>query len=433
LKYTYEGRFSFGVCMIRNAEGTLEGKRMNPFVYTSRRLIGIAERDKMVKSEIYRVQNLAPERRVTQGWAGIAKRPKGMVFEEDELHHIPGIGQKTQKKIEDNFFINSVVQLSCLSDSEALSLSILCSLHIDKVKKWRDMAQDMQPGKCPYPYSFDYVQDQANPYEHRYGSEWLTEIHKVAQSGLTKVTCVTDLIEHIDKETKAAFKGTTYADTYRWSHDALTQMCDAACKKWMKENGYWERWVKPELALNSIIEIIGENGKPVVSTRYRERPVGDSPELMPHDSSLNWDVDVSNRMHVLFTKHLPNSDERKIRLDTPKEITKAILKLYDPDTGVVPKPHRIVQDILRVLYCLEEIVKAGGAVVPGLANRNGHRALVGNGGKRYFDRIENHVIASLDDLGIRTDVQEVAKEFMVMETDRFERQHDDESEQSDLE
>jgi hypothetical protein len=224
-------------------------------------------------------------------------------------------------------------------------------------------------------------------------------VYKVNQSGLTKVTRITDLIEHIDSETKAAFKDTIYADTYLWCHNALTQMCDAACKKQMVENGYWKCYVKTELGLYSFIQIIGDkNGKPVVSTRYRERPVGDSPELMPHDSNLNWDVDVSNRMHVLFTKHLLNSDEQKIWLDTPKEITKAILKLYDPVTGVVPKPHRIVQDVLRVLYCLEEIVKARGAVVLGLANRNGHRALVSNGGRKYFDRLENHIIASLDDL-----------------------------------
>jgi hypothetical protein len=418
--------------MIRNEEGVLEGKRMNPFVYTSLRLVGIAERNKMRRAEVLRVKNLPPEKRVTQGWAGIKKRPKGMLFEEDELHHIPGIGIKIQKKIEKKFLINSVMQLAGISDSEALSLSIECSQHIDKVNRWRDLAQDMLPGKSHYPYSYDYVQGQANPYEHRYGSEWLKEIHKVAQSGLTRVTCVTDLIEHIDKETRAAFKDTIYADTYMWCHDALTQMCDGACKKWMQENGHWDRWVKPELGLNSVIRIVGDQGKPVVSTRYKQRPVGDSPELMPHDSSLNWDVDVSNRMHVLFTKHLPNSDERKIRLDTPKEITKAILKLYDPVTGVVPKPHRIVQDILRVLYCLNEIVKAGGGVVPGLVNRNGHRALVGNGGKRYHERKENHVIASLDDLGVRTDVQEVAKEFMDIETDRFTRGQQN-SEQSDLE
>jgi hypothetical protein len=104
LKYMYEGRFSFGVCMIQNVEGTLEGKRMNLFVYTSLRLIEIAERDKMQRAEVYRVQNLSKERHVTQGWAGITKRPKGMVFEEDELHHIPGIVMKTQMKIEDTFF-----------------------------------------------------------------------------------------------------------------------------------------------------------------------------------------------------------------------------------------------------------------------------------------------------------------------------------------
>jgi hypothetical protein len=42
------------------------------------------------------------------------------------------------------------------------------------------------------------------------------------------------------------------------------------------------------------------------------------------------------------------------------------------------------------------------------------------------------MIASLDDLGIHTDVQEVAKKFMVMEMDRFEHQHGDDLEQSNL-
>jgi hypothetical protein len=135
LKFTYEGRFSFGVCMQRNAEGVLEGKRMNPFVYTACRLVGIAECDKLRNAEVQRVKNISPKQHITQGLTGVAKRPTGMLFQEDELHHIPGMGKKTQKKIEENFFINSVMQLASLSNNQVLSLSILCSIHADKVKK----------------------------------------------------------------------------------------------------------------------------------------------------------------------------------------------------------------------------------------------------------------------------------------------------------
>jgi hypothetical protein len=229
-----------------------------------------------------------------------------------------------------------------------------------------------------------------------------------------------------------AFKNTKHEDTYTWSHDALTQMCDSACKQFIIDNDYWRTWVKLELSLNSVIRIIGEDGKSKVSRNYKERPVGDCPELMPHDSSLNWDMDMPLNMHCIFTSHLPNDDERKIAKTTTGLIAAAITKIRNPIIGVVPKSHRIVQDCQRVLYCLEEIVVAGGAVVPGLVNRNGHRALKGSGGKRYFPKCTNAEVRTFDDVGIVPEVQGVAKEFMRTETDRF-IQGKNESEMLDLE
>jgi CTP-dependent riboflavin kinase len=79
----------------------------------------------------------------------------------------------------------------------------------------------------------------------------------------------------------------------------------------MIDNRYLKRWVKSELALNAMINIIGKNGKPVVSLNYNERAFSNSPGFMPHNNSLNLDVDVSNNMNVLFMAHLPNSNEQK--------------------------------------------------------------------------------------------------------------------------
>jgi hypothetical protein len=223
----------------------------------------------------------------------------------------------------------------------------------------------------------------------------------------------------MDKHTKTTYKGTQHETTYLWSHDALKQMCDKHCKQWMQDNGYWERWVKPELGLNSYFEYTGEGGVLKTSQQYANRPVGDQLELMPHDSSLNWDVDQSNNMHVLFTVHLKRDDPRKFSKSCPLEIAKAILRLYNPVNGVVPKSHRIVQDIKRVLFCIEEIVKAGGAVVPGLVNRNGHRAKGAGIGRRYCPVRKNVVIPTLDEIGIFGEVQQVAKEFLDTERIRF--------------
>jgi hypothetical protein len=56
----------------------------------------------------------------------------------------------------------------------------------------------------------------------------------MAHSRLTLVVCVTDLIVHMDKNTKEVYMGTEFETTYLGSHDALKQMCDKLCKLWMQ-------------------------------------------------------------------------------------------------------------------------------------------------------------------------------------------------------
>jgi hypothetical protein len=54
------------------------------------------------------------------------------------------------------------------------------------------------------------------------------------------------------------------------------------------------------------VELYDEEGAVVKQSKdYEKQPVGgNQPELMPHDSSLNWDVEKSNDMHVLFNDTL---------------------------------------------------------------------------------------------------------------------------------
>jgi hypothetical protein len=279
-----------------------------------------------------------------------------------------------------------------------------------------------QPGTSPFPQNYDYVEGQSNPYLCRYGELlWLSKIRQVCSSGLTSVICIKELITHIEAETKRAYAGTAYADTYRWSHDALKQMCDAKCKAWMKELNIWHRWVKSELGLNDKIVVLGAAGGIKSSCRYKDRPVGDQPELMPLDASLNHDIDCSYDWHVMLTAHLPADDPRKFRKDTPKEISRAIMRLCHPTDGVVPNSRRIVEDIKRVLISLEKIVEAGGAIVPGIVNRNGHRNKPGcGGGRQYFPRKENQTCKTLEDMDIYPCVQRIAREFTLEERAKWE-------------
>ena len=76
--------------------------------------------------------------------------------------------------------------------------------------------------------------------------------------------------------------------------------------------------------------------KTIKSKGYSKRTVGDQPELMPLDASLNWDIDTSLNMHVLLTTHLDRNHKDKFCKDTPMEISKAITKLCYPEIGVMP-------------------------------------------------------------------------------------------------
>ena len=248
---------------------------------------------------------------------------------------------------------------------------------------------------------------------HRYGSEnWISEVKKSSKFSLKNSICVKELVRFIDNETKRVYADTQFADTYMWSHDALKQMTDKLCIEWMKEEGFWHRWIKPELGLNDCVEVVDEDGALKKSKNFGSRPVGNQPEIMPLDSSLNWDIESSNDIHCLLTDHLPRDDPRRFGKATPKEISKSIARLYDPVIGVVPCSRRIVQDCTRVLHALKMIVGAGGAIVPGLANRNGHRKDVGIGDRRrYFPKKNVVEIPTLSDYGIFHEVQDVANEY----------------------
>ena len=237
---------------------------------------------------------------------------------------------------------------------------------------------------------------------------------------MTRVRCVTELVEHIDRVTKAAYANTPYAKDYFWAHDSLKQMTEATCIQWMKDKGYYKCWIKPELECNDEVVTTAEDGKLKKSKSYKGRPGGDQPELMPLDASLNWDIDCSLNMHVLLTSHLERDHPMKFRKDTPKQISKGILKIYDPLNGVAPSSKRIIEDVKRVLTSLTAIVEAGGKVVPGIVNRNGHRKKE-TVGRKYYPRKKEHVINTMTEWGIFKDVQKIALQQAKDEKEIFDK------------
>jgi hypothetical protein len=171
--------------------------------------------------------------------------------------------------------------------------------------------------------------------------------------------CVTQMIHHMVDETERVTKGTKYEGKGQFYHDALTLMTCNKSKAYMMQNDLLKYRLLP-------LEKLREG------TRYHDSIPRDSPELMPLEETLNQDIHSSARYHIAITSHLPKDDPHKFSFATPKEISRAYLRLVDPNTRGAPSYQRIIQDCEKWVRSLDKIRKAGGKIVEGFG-RNGHR------------------------------------------------------------
>ena len=126
-------------------------------------------------------------------------------------------------------------------------------------------------------------------------------------------------------------KGSVHEDDLFIFHDALVLMTEKETIKWMKWNNCFHLWLLP---MNGL-----QDGTP-----YDGRPVGNSPEFMPLDNSLNRDILHILRFHCVLSHFYldgegTDKEERNMRfsLSTPKEI---------------PSLERIIQDVDLALKAL---------------------------------------------------------------------------------
>ena len=122
-------------------------------------------------------------------------------------------------------------------------------------------------------------------------------------------------------------------------------------------------------------------------TPYARRPVGNSPEFMPLDKSLNIDILYSLRFHCILSRFLldgegTEEEERNtcFGFSTPKEIARGLKRIWESKMGT-PSAARIIQDVDLALKALEIVYRTNRAAAEGVADRNGHsRKVVGAGG-----------------------------------------------------
>ena len=375
VKYLKQGRYSFGVCVLprKNEKGEWvnTGVRLDGYDYTSKNIItlGMYEEKKIYGFKF--IQTMSDSVALKKGWMGTVISNSKDIFLEDSITCLKGIGPAMGAKfLKGN--IRKIKELIACKGAQFLSLSEATGITVQRLTNIQTTANEtvVEGSRCQQ--QFDH-RIASNPFLSRYGPDkWEDKFVKDKISNMTNKVCVTELITHINNTTAAAYKGTPYEKTYLWSHDALSQLIDGRCQEWMKEQNFYKNWLKPELGISD--EVVWTcDGNRTISTRYKARPVGDSPEMMPLDNSLFRDLRSSLDLHVAITAHLPESDPKKFSKTTPKRITKAIMRLWNPEKGVSPTPSRILQDIDRFTVACKKIVEHGGGEVKGLAERNGHR------------------------------------------------------------
>lgn len=136
-----------------------------------------------------------------------------------------------------------------------------------------------------------------NPCLSLHSEDWKVKIKSVAN--VSSCVCIADLAMH-------AIEQTFHKDEWHFYHDALSLMTFKDCVDYMKREGIYKHWLLPKCGLNE-------------GTEYSQRPVGNSPEMMPLDCSCFSFLDDALSRHVLFTAALPFDNPNKFSLATTKK------------------------------------------------------------------------------------------------------------------
>jgi len=363
VKYEKEIRMSLG-CLVREANPAdnpadivnyngrqLVGVRLEPFDYSGKVIVTIKDYQKHMDAEISRVKKLTKR----SEWK-YDPRPANAIFMDDSMDVINGIGAKTVEKLKGINILTVGQMRSNIAEKGTHRIHELSQVPKSIIEKCNEAINNHYVDENKPPL-IDHTREE-NPYLSRYGGEWKERIKQT--HSMSPYVCVTDLILHMVRVCDDFFKDTIHRDSWVFYHDALTLMTARETKSWMESTGLLRRWLLPENNLHS-----DDNSL----SHYRNRPVGDSPELMPWDTSLNQDVHLSVERHIQATKDLLDEDAKKFSISTPKRGASAYIRVLQG----CPSSKRIVQDTLKVRRSIDAIIHAEGIAVENLGNRSGIR------------------------------------------------------------
>ena len=208
-----------------------------------------------------------------------------------------------------------------------------------------------------------------NPYLSLYGTDnWEDELEK---DSMKEVVCVTSMITHVYKHTKALY--TQGGDSRPWYfyHDSLSLMTGKETVEWMKEKGYYKHWILPE---KNVVHHI-----PKCFT-WRNMLPGNTPGGNPLDMQCFADVNSRLDDWVRLTEGYEKNDPRKYSLQTPLCGFDSVNRVWKS----TPCSKRIVEDILEIPNTYKIIVEGGGILCDRDQNTGGgrHHRRGNHGGRR---------------------------------------------------
>ena len=170
--------------------------------------------------------------------------------------------------------------------------------------------------------------------------------------------CVIKLMDHVIDESTKAFAGSTHADDFFIFHDALLAWWEPDAQAHMASRGFENRQLRA----------YGDTNK---GTRYHLKLVGDSPELCRGLDAHGF-ADLASALvrHCSVTSHYDPRDMRRFSMGTPKQVASSLLRCWE----VAPTAERIVEDIMDLPRVLDIIIENDGCVVRDEFLRTGRRS-----------------------------------------------------------
>ena len=189
------------------------------------------------------------------------------------------------------------------------------------------------------------------PYESRYRDDWMNHL----PAAFTEVS-ITDVTAWVIKEGNRLFADTPFKSTWKIYHDALPQWWEKGAHVFMTEHGFADQQWRSNSATNLL-----------VVNYYMNKLMGDSPELMPLDSSLFNDLIEGVALHVVGTTTLPKGERYLMGLTD--DAWRTMCEVWSR----APSSERIIEDIDRFKKAVEKIIVAEGSYVEEYDARHGHR------------------------------------------------------------